>query len=356
MNTFNDFLNESKITLKRQYTNNHPAITVGKTASIRNRMLEAIKDGKLTQEEFTAILKEASVDSNRWMKRNARFFSITEDGVTLTKIGNRTLAAITVNESVVNEKVKETTEAEGRNWKVGTLDHPKFGKITTFKFMTNDNVWIQLSTRQPLEDQDNFMIADGGSAYNTSWSLNDKNVKKMAKDLQELSLRLQNDSFMNLGKSGEGKYKGKEVKLKDYVDAVEAWVELKDSLLSESVVTEGNQPHKEIEKAIKGMKGVSMDIKGDTIIVSNKAGDEFTYSMNDADDVADFITTIEESVVTEAEIKTEDDFKEYAYGILKKAFADDFDQAKADDVVNGILSKSNGDFGKAAGILQSSLA
>jgi len=238
MNTFNDFLNESKITLKRQYTNNHPAITVGKTASIRNRMLEAIKDGKLTQEEFTAILKEASVDSNRWMKRNARFFSITEDGVTLTKIGNRTLAAITVNESVVNEKVKETTEAEGRNWKVGTLDHPKFGKITTFKFMTNDNVWIQLSTRQPLEDQDNFMIADGGSAYNTSWSLNDKNVKKMAKDLQELSLRLQNDSFMNLGKSGEGKYKGKEVKLKDYVDAVEAWVELKDSLLSESVVTE----------------------------------------------------------------------------------------------------------------------
>ena len=237
--------------------------------------------------------------------------------------------------------------------------------------------------------------------------------------------------------------------------------------MSESFINEGNQPHKEIEKAIKGMKGVSMDIKGDTIIVSNKAGDEFTYSMNDADDVADFIATIEESVVnesapkctnkkghlwkeidkdgtveceycglrnslsesvvteaaqlvdeetgkavklpyktkdfrgdaitvknftephkssssgriqtdrgeffpgvagvkivghkfesivTEAEIKTEDDFKEYAYGILKKAFADDFDQAKADDVVNGILSKADGDFGKAAGILQSSLA
>ena len=70
--------------------------------------------------------------------------------------------------------------------------------------------------------------------------------------------------------------------------------------LEESVVTESNQPHKEIEKAIKGMKGVSMDIKGDTIIVSNKAGDEFIYSMNDADDVADFITTIEESLVTEA--------------------------------------------------------
>ena len=126
--------------------------------------------------------------------------------------------------------------------------------------------------------------------------------------------------------------------------------------VEESVVTEGNQPHKEIEKAIKGMKGVSMDIKGDTIIVSNKAGDEFVYSMNDADDVADFITTIEESVVNEAEIKSDDEFKEYAYSVLKKAFGEEFDQAKADDVVNGILSKSDGDYGKAAGILQSSLA
>ena len=67
---------------------------------------------------------------------------------------------------------------------------------------------------------------------------------------------------------------------------------------SESVVTEAKDPYKEIEKAIKGMKGVSADIKGDTIIVSNKAGDEFTYSMNDADDIEEFIATIEESVVT----------------------------------------------------------
>ena len=65
---------------------------------------------------------------------------------------------------------------------------------------------------------------------------------------------------------------------------------------------------------------------------------------------------IEESVVTEAEIKSDEDFKEYAYSVLKKAFGEEFDQAKADDVVNGILSKSDGDYGKAAGILQSSLA
>jgi hypothetical protein len=253
--------------------------------------------------------------------------------------------------------------------------------------------------------------------------------------------------------------------------------------IEESVVTEGNQPHKEIEKAIKGMKGVSMDIKGDTIIVSNKAGDEFIYSMNDADDVADFITTIEESAITEgkfdkkslmkamkkddgtilvngqeyiiynpdngnndnaemwgdktifaldqdgeehefkyseierfsesvvtegatgdlnqlakdskdfkdfvknfnkgykipaskalevylktvydaatnesvvneAEIKSDDEFKEYAFAVLKKAFGDDFDEAKAGDVVDGILSKSDGDYGAAVGMLTGSL-
>ena len=51
-----------------------------------------------------------------------------------------------------------------------------------------------------------------------------------------------------------------------------------------------------IQQALKGMKNMKVNIKGDTIIVSNKAKDEFTYSMNDADDVQDFIATIEESI------------------------------------------------------------
>lgn len=62
-----------------------------------------------------------------------------------------------------------------------------------------------------------------------------------------------------------------------------------------------------------------------------------------------------ESVVTEAEIKSDDEFKEYAFTVLKKAFSADFDEAKAQEVVDGILGKVDGDYGKAAGILQSSL-
>lgn len=62
-----------------------------------------------------------------------------------------------------------------------------------------------------------------------------------------------------------------------------------------------------------------------------------------------------ESVVTESEIKSDDEFKEYAFTVLQKAFGDDFDEAKAQEVVDGILGKVDGDYGKAAGILQSSL-
>lgn len=62
-----------------------------------------------------------------------------------------------------------------------------------------------------------------------------------------------------------------------------------------------------------------------------------------------------ESVVTESEIKSDDEFKEYAFTVLQKAFGGDFDESKAQEVVDGILGKVDGDYGKAAGILQSSL-
>ena len=67
-------------------------------------MLEAIADGKITQEEFDAILKEFSSDSKRWMKTNTKYFSVSEDGISLSKFGKRTLGQITVNEDMENNK------------------------------------------------------------------------------------------------------------------------------------------------------------------------------------------------------------------------------------------------------------
>jgi len=60
-------------------------------------------------------------------------------------------------------------------------------------------------------------------------------------------------------------------------------------------------------------------------------------------------------MANEAEIKSDDEFKDYAFAVLQKAFGEDFDEAKAQEVVDGILGKVDGDYGKAAGILQASL-
>lgn len=54
-----------------------------------------------------------------------------------------------------------------------------------------------------------------------------------------------------------------------------------------------------IQQALKGMKNMKANIKGDTVIISNKAKDEFTYSLNDGGDVQEFIDELEESVRTE---------------------------------------------------------
>ena len=103
-----DRLNERKVTLKRKYTENYPAITAGKSARIRNKMLEAIADGKITQDQFNAMLSELSADSKRWMKRNSKFFSISEDGVTLTKSGSRILKQIKIEKPTMRKLVMES--------------------------------------------------------------------------------------------------------------------------------------------------------------------------------------------------------------------------------------------------------
>jgi hypothetical protein len=68
-----------------------------------------------------------------------------------------------------------------------------------------------------------------------------------------------------------------------------------------------------------------------------------------------FESETNEAEISEAEIKSDDEFKEYAMTVLKDAFKDDFDEAKANDVINGILGKVDGDYGAAVGMLTSSL-
>lgn len=65
---------------------------------------------------------------------------------------------------------------------------------------------------------------------------------------------------------------------------------------------------------------------------------------------------IDEAILNEKDVKSDDDFKEYAETVLKKAFGDDYDEAKAKKTIEGLLkSKKGGDYGEIIGKLQSSL-
>lgn len=114
-----------KLTLKRQYTENHPAITVGKNANVRNKVLEFIKDGRITKEAFEKFVSDISNRSKSWTKNNTRYFTISEDGVSLSKFGKKVLSQISVNEA---------TKSNPHIWVPGQFDkeigkHP-ISKIT----------------------------------------------------------------------------------------------------------------------------------------------------------------------------------------------------------------------------------
>jgi hypothetical protein len=64
---------------------------------------------------------------------------------------------------------------------------------------------------------------------------------------------------------------------------------------------------------------------------------------------------VKESKIEEKEITSDKEFEEYAMEILKAAHGDDFDEAKAKEVVDGLKSKYKEDYGAMVGALQSSM-
>ena len=86
-----------------------------------------------------------------------------------------------------------------------------------------------------------------------------------------------------------------------------------------------------------------------------KAQKEFEIKSVYSQKGSNYVHLYNESVVNEAEIKSDDEFKEYATTVLQKAFGEDYDETKAGEVIDGILSKSDGDYGAAVGMLTSSL-
>ena len=90
--TFNQFVNENfevnegKVIYKRGYTDKYPARSTNEKAAIRNKILDAIQDGVITEEEFNSIISGTGAH-DRWSSRNKQYFSITKEGVRLSSYG-----------------------------------------------------------------------------------------------------------------------------------------------------------------------------------------------------------------------------------------------------------------------------
>ncbi len=158
MKNLEEFLKEGKkITIKRKYTENHPAATVGKTASVRNEVLKAMKDGILTEEEFNRIISKISKSPSRWRNTNSKYFNVSEDGIKLSKWGLRilseldlpTLRAFPVCEAIV---VMDATDPKSKTLKKLLKKYNVKMKVLTMNGPGGGNPEVELTgSREDLQ-------------------------------------------------------------------------------------------------------------------------------------------------------------------------------------------------------------
>lgn len=118
--------------------------------------------------------------------------------------------------------------------------------------------------------------------------------------------------------------------------------------IKESVeVEEGNEFGAARAKAIADGK--------DEFEVDGKKFKVTDVDKEDKENAEEFAGESKETEVTEAEVKSAEEFKEYAFAVLKQAFGDEFDETKAQEVVDGLVDKHGEDYGAMVGALQSSL-
>ena len=226
-------------------------------------------------------------------------------------------------------KVEETEEVEE-----AIVTEAKFDKKKLIKAMKQDDGIIQLA------NGDEFIIynPDNGNDENTAmW--NDKVIFALDQDGGEHEVKYSdivsyNESEVNEGKSGVNTFLANianDYQFDKKHDHYSGFLNTEPSDMGDDAIEFINNVDK--YKSLMKKHGLSL---------------EPGYS----DDEAIFI---KESEVNEAEIKSDEEFTEYANTVLQKAFGEDFDEAKAKEAIDGILSKSDGDYGTAVGILTSSL-
>jgi len=142
VNDLNSFLNEKRVTVKRRYTEAHPAKNVSTAARVRSSILEAIADGHITEEEMTRILSELKAHK-RWLSRNKGLFNISEDqaGIktfSLSPYGLRVKNKTTILNEALNVPHKEKGK-KPVNMFVGRFQPFTLGHVKVFEKMYKEN-------------------------------------------------------------------------------------------------------------------------------------------------------------------------------------------------------------------------
>ncbi len=102
--SFDEFINEGKVTVKRKYTDRYPKQEVSSKAPIREKILSFVKEGgRVSHEELMEFISSMNEEnggstSRKWVNKNTQYFHITEkNGVKtyrLSALGERVHAAI----------------------------------------------------------------------------------------------------------------------------------------------------------------------------------------------------------------------------------------------------------------------
>lgn len=319
----------------------------GKKVTVNKKTLEEDSfDLDIDGEEFDGgsymIFRNGNV-RNAALSKNPIYGKTTDSVDTIVKNLKALKESVELNEArsinkIQNEWTKVTAEMKSTvdSWKKAEGD-AKAPLLAKLKELTAKKNALESELNDAISDKDKDLelVVSEGNAF----------VYAAAKAKQE-------------GKK-EFEFNGKTYK-----------VTISDTSLSEEVeVNEGKYSKDQLLKLIAKLDDAEIIVKGkpyiiynpvrsnldnaamwgnDTITAVSSDGDEFEFKYSD-------IQQFNESIVNEEDIKSDEQFKEYAFKVLKQAFEADFDETKAQEVVDGILKVAKGNYGEAVGMLTSSL-
>ena len=227
------------------------------------------------------------------------------------KIGQKDFKSIKIGDVAIHD---DGDKAGKILWK-GSLKELKSSK---YKYLTND------FDEGDLPDDYNWVVVDGGHVEGPT----------LMNYMEDPSGVYVNEALENVNEGSK-------------FDIEDLWAELDD-------VHAGYEREEIGESGINGKNSIQF------IVYEPKFGKtvkKYLDSKNIKYKQNDNVFNIQESLedVNEADITSDEQFKEYGKEVLKNAHGEDFDEDKAEDTLQGILDDSDGDYGVAIGKLQSSL-